>query len=164
MKSATQDRYWPDRLGSWTGGPAQPPPMASKNLGRAFRLANGNFGLFSLVNTHISVCSVWPISLFRSVPSGRYPYFGLFRLAKTHFFVCSVRPIPLFRSVRSCQYPYIGLFGLTKGQVSVCSVWPIPLSLYKYEIKAPQKKQYKCRNDNNFKLHYDITNHLPTSP
>ena len=122
MKSATQDRYWPDRLGSWTGGPAQPPPMASKNLGRAFRLANGNFGLLSLVNTHISVCSVWPISLFRSVPSGQYPYFGLFRLANTHFFVCSVWPLPLFLSLQSGQYPYFGLFGLANTHILICSV------------------------------------------
>ena len=51
---------------------------SGKNLGRAFRLANGNFGLFGLANTHISVfglantqisvCSVWPMAiLVRSV-------------------------------------------------------------------------------------------------
>ena len=41
------------------------------------------FGLFGLANTHILVCSVWPIPLFRSVRSDQYPYFGLFGLANT---------------------------------------------------------------------------------
>ena len=103
------------------------PQWSGKNLGRAFRLANGNFSLFGQANTHISVCSVWPIPIFRSVRSGQYPYFGLFGLANTHISVCSVWPIPIFRSVRSGQYPYFGLFGLANTHISVCSVWPIPI-------------------------------------
>ena len=34
------------------------PQWSGKNVGRAFRLANGNFGLFGLANTLISVCSL----------------------------------------------------------------------------------------------------------
>ena len=125
MKSATQDRYWPDRLGSRTGGgPVRPSTMVWKNLGRAFRQANGNFSLFGLANTHISVCSFWPIPIFLSVRSGQYPYFGL---ANTQISACSVWPIPKFRSVRSGLYPYFGLFGLANTHISVCSVWPIPI-------------------------------------
>ena len=105
------------------------PQWSGKNLGRAFRLANGNFSLFGLANTHISVCSVWPIPIFRSVRSGQYPYFGLFGLANTQISACSVWPIPKFRSVRSGQYPYFGLFGLANTHISVCSVWPIPIFL-----------------------------------
>ena len=105
MKSATQDSYWPDRLGSRRGGPVRPSTMAWKNLGRAFRLPNGNFGLFGLANTHISVCSVWPIPIFRSVRSGQYPYFGRFGLANTHISVCLVWPIPRFWLVRSGPIP-----------------------------------------------------------
>ena len=74
-----------------------------KNFGRAFRLANGNFSLFGLANTHISVCSVWTIPIFRSVRSGQYPNFRLFGLANTQISVCSVWPIPKFWSVRSGQ-------------------------------------------------------------
>ena len=103
------------------------PQWSGKNLGRAFRLANGNFSLFGLANTHISVCSVWPIPIFRSVRSGQYPYFGLFGLANAHISVCSVWPIPKFWSVRSGHYPYFGLFGLANTHISVCSVWPIPI-------------------------------------
>ena len=81
------------------------------------------FRLFCLANTHISVCSEWPIPLFRSVWSGQYPYFGLFGLANTHI---SVWQIPLFQSVSSGQCPYFGLFGLANTHFSVCLVWPIP--------------------------------------
>ena len=89
------------------------PQWSGKNLGRAFRLANGNFSLFGLANTHISVCSVWPI-----------PMFGL---ANNQISACSVWPIPKFWSVRSGQYPYFGLFGLANTHIYVCSVWPIPI-------------------------------------
>ena len=102
------------------------PQWSGKNLGRAFRLANGNFSPFGLVNTHILVCSVWPIPIFWSVRSGQYPYSGLFGLANTQTSACSVWPTPKFRSVRSDQYPYFGLFGLASTHISVCSVWPIP--------------------------------------
>ena len=88
------------------------PQWSGKNLGRAFRLANGNFSLFRLANTHISVCSVWPIPIFRS---GQY-----------HISVCSVWLIPNFWSVWSGHCPYFGLFGLANTQILVCSVWPIP--------------------------------------
>ena len=69
---------------------------SGKYLGRAFRLSNGNFGLFGLANTQISVCSVSPVPILRSVRSGQYPYFGLFGLAKTNISLCSVWPIPFF--------------------------------------------------------------------
>ena len=105
MKCATQDRYWPDRLGLRTRGVrCDRPQRSGKILDRAFRLANGNFSLFGLANTHISVCSVWPIPIFRSVRSGHYPNFGLFGLANTHILVCLVWPIPIFWSVWSGQY------------------------------------------------------------
>ena len=138
MKSATQDRYWPDRLGSRTGGPVPPSTMVWKQIGS--RLPSGHcqfwsvrsgeypyFGLFGLANTHISVCSVWPIPKFWSVRSGQYPNFGLFDLANNHISVCSVWPIPIFRSVRSGQFPYFGLFGLANTHILVCSVWLIPV-------------------------------------
>ena len=95
------------------------PQWSEKNLSNAFRLANGNFSLFGLANTHILVCSVWPIPIFRSVGSGQYPYFS----------VCLVWPIPTFRPVRSGQYPNFGLFGLANTHILVCSVWPIPIFL-----------------------------------
>ena len=100
------------------------PQWSGKNLGRTFRLANGNFSLFGLANTHISVCSVWRITIFRSIRSGDYPYFGLFGLAHTHI---SVWPIPKFRPVRSGQYPNFDLFGLANTHILVCLVWPIPI-------------------------------------
>ena len=86
------------------------PQWSGKNLGRAFRLANGKFGLFGLANTHISFCSVWPIPKFRPVLSGHYPNFGLFGLANTRISVCSVWPIPFL-----CQ------FGLANTHILV---WP----------------------------------------
>ena len=114
MKSATQDRYWPDRLGSRTGGSGATSP-------------NGLEKIWVAPSVWPMAISVWPIPIFRSVRSGQYPYFGLFGLANTLISVCSVWPIPLFRSVRSGQYPYFGLFGLANTLISVCLVWPIPL-------------------------------------
>ena len=146
MKSATQNRYWPDRLGSRTGGSGATVhngleknwvapsvwPMAilvcsvwRKPIFRSVRSGQYTyFGLFGLANTQISACSVWPIPKFRSVRSGQYPYFGLFGLTNTHISVCSVWPIPKFRPVRSGQYPN---FGLANTHILVCSVWPIPI-------------------------------------
>ena len=100
------------------------PQWSGKSLGCAFGLANGNFSLFGLANTHISVCSVWPMPIIRPVRSGQYPYFGLFGLANTQVPACSVRPIPKFRSARSGQYPNFGLFGLANTHILVCSVCP----------------------------------------
>ena len=117
MKSAAQDRYWPDQLGSRTGGSGA---TVSNGLEKIWVAP-------SVWPMAISVCSVWPISIFRSVRSGQYPYFGLFGLATTLISICSVWPIPLFQSVRSDQCPYFGLFGLANTHFSVCSVWPIPL-------------------------------------
>ena len=115
MKSATQDRYWPDRLGSQTGGSSATVHNGLEKIWVApfvWPMAilvcsvwrYPYFGLFGLANTHISVCSVWPIPKFRSVWSGQYPYFGRFGLANTHISVCLVWPIPIFWSVRSGQY------------------------------------------------------------
>ena len=149
MKSATQDRYWPDRLGSRTGGSGatvhkvlekfwvapsvRPMAFLVCSVWRIpiFRSVRSgqypNFGLFGLANTHISVCSFWPIPVFQSVRSGQYPNFGLFGLANTQISVCSVWSIPIFWSVRSGQFPYFGLFGLANTHSSVCSIWPIPI-------------------------------------
>ena len=119
MKSATQDRYWPDRLGSRTGG-------------SGLTVHNGLEKIWvapSVWPMEILVCSVWRIPIFRSVRSGQYPYFGLFGLANIHISVCSVWPIPKFWPVRSGRYPNFGLFGLANTHISVCSVWPIPIFL-----------------------------------
>ena len=116
MKSATQDKYWPDRLGSRTGG-------------YGATVHNGLEKIWvapSVWPMAILVCSVWRIPIFRSVRSGQYSFFGLFGLANTHILVCSVWPIPKFRPVRSGQYPNFGLFGLANTHILVCSVWPIP--------------------------------------
>ena len=101
---------WP-RSGEWSGlGSVRSAQWSGQYL---VSLANGGqslfcqypyFCLFGLANTHISVCSLWPIPIFRSVRSGQYPYFGLLGLANT-----------IFLSARSAQYHF-----------SVCSVWPIP--------------------------------------
>ena len=112
MKSVTQDRYWPDRLGSRTGGSSATAPNGLEK----------NWVALSVWPMAISVCSVWPIPIFRSVRSGQYPYFDLFRLINTHFSVCSVWPIPLFWSVRSGQYSYFGLSGLANTLV-LASAW-----------------------------------------
>ena len=114
MKSATQDRYWPDRLGSRTVGSGATVHNGLEKISVAP----------SVWPMAILVCSVWRIPIFRSVRSGQYPYFGLFSLANTHI---SVWPIPKFRPVRSGQYPNFGLFGLTYTHFLVCSVWPIPI-------------------------------------
>ena len=113
MKSVTQDRYWPDRLGSRTGGSSATAPNGLEKIWVAP----------SVWPMAISVCLVWPIPKFRSVRSGQYPDFGLFSLANTLASVCSVWPIPIFRSVRSGQYPDFGRFGLAKYLILVCSVW-----------------------------------------
>ena len=66
-KSATQDRYWPDRLGSRTGGGGGSGATAPNGLEKIWVAPSvwpmSIFGLFGLVNTHISVCSVWPIPI-----------------------------------------------------------------------------------------------------
>ena len=116
MKSATQDRYWPDRLRWRTGGSG-----ATVHNGLEKIWVAPSVWLMAIL-----VCSVWRIPIFRSVRSGQYPYFGLFGLANTHISVCSVWPIPKFRPFRSGQYPNLGLFGLANTHISVCSVWPIP--------------------------------------
>ena len=127
-ESATQDSYWPDRPGSWTGGSgATAPNGLEKSLGRAFRLANGNFRFVWAAQYPYFGLFGWPIPLFRSVGSGPYPCFGLFGLANTLVLVCSVWPIPLFRSVPSGQYPFFGLFRLANTNFSVFLVWPKPL-------------------------------------
>ena len=142
MKSATQDRYWPDRLGSQTGGSGAtvhnglekiwvatsvwPMAILVCSVWRIPIFRSGQypyFGLFGLASTHILACSVWPIPIFRSVRSGQCPYFGL---ANTKISACWVWPIPKFRSG---QYPYFDLFGLANTHISVCSVWPIPIFL-----------------------------------
>ena len=117
MKSATQDRYWPDRLGSRTGGSS-----ATVHNG-----LEKNWVAPSVCPMAFLVCSVWPIPIFRSVRSGQCPYFGLFGLANTHISVGSVWPIPIFFSVRPGQYPYFGQFGLANTHIFVCSAWPIPI-------------------------------------
>ena len=118
-ESATQDRYWPDRPGSWTGGSSATAPMVWKKIWVAPSVwPMAIFGLFGLLNTHILVCS-----------AGQYPYFGLFGLANALVLVCWVWSIPLFWSVRSGQYPCFGLFRLANTLASVCSVWPIPIFL-----------------------------------
>ena len=119
---------------------------SGKYLGRAFRLTNGNFSLFGLRNTHISV---WPIPKFRSVRSGQCPNFGLFGLANTHISVCLVWPIPIFRSVRSGQCPYFGLFGLANTHISVCLVWPMPilLSVRSYRVLGLLKTNTVSKNE-----------------
>ena len=117
MKSATQDRYWPDRLGSPTGGSDATVHNGLEKIWVAP----------TVWPMAISVCSIWPIPLFRSVRPSQYPYFGLFGLANAHISVCSVCSIPIFRSVRSGQYPNFGLFGLSNTHILVCSVWPRPI-------------------------------------
>ena len=165
MKSATQDRYWPDQLGSRTGGSGATVHNGLEKIWVApsvwpmailvcsvwripifWSVRSGQypyFGLLGLANTYISVCSVWPIPKFWPVRSGQCPNFGLFGLANTRTLVCSVWPIPIFRSVRSGQYPYFCLFGLANTHNSVCLVWPIP------NFKAQRSSQiraklYKC--------------------
>ena len=83
MKSATQDRYWPDQLWSRTGGPIS---MVWEKFGSRF----------SVWPMEIFVCSVWPISTFRSVWPGQYPHIGLFGVANTQILVCSIWPIHNF--------------------------------------------------------------------
>ena len=58
-------------LGRGQGIRCDRPQWSGKNLGSAFRLTNGNFGLFGLAHTHISVCSVWTIPLLQSVRFGQ---------------------------------------------------------------------------------------------
>ena len=79
MKSATQDRYWPDRLGSRTGGSGATVHNGLEKIWVAP----------SVWPMAILVCSVWRIPIFRSFRSG---------LANTHISVCSVWPIPKFRT------------------------------------------------------------------
>ena len=117
MKSATQDRYWPDRLGSRTGG-------------YGATVHNGLEKIWvapSVWPMALLVCSVWRIAIFRSVRSGQNPYFGLFGLANTLISAGSVWPILKFRPVRTGQYPIFGLFSLANTLILVCSVWPIPI-------------------------------------
>ena len=72
-KSATQDRYWPDRLGSRTGGSGATAPNDMEEIWVAPSVwPMAIFGLFGLVNTHISVCSVWPIPIIRYGRSGQF--------------------------------------------------------------------------------------------
>ena len=116
-KSSTQDRHWPDRLaGSRTRGFDETAPMVWKNLGRAFRLANGNFCLFGLANTDILVSLTWPIPTFWSVQSGQYPYLGLFGVAKSLVSVCLVCPIPTYRCIWSGRYADFDLIDLANAQ------------------------------------------------
>ena len=107
-KSATQDRYWPDQLGSRTWG-------SSATVHNGLEKIQVTPSVWPMA---ILVCSVWRIPIFRSVPSGQYPYFGLFGLANTHISVCSVWPIPIFRSARSGQDQYLGLFGLANTYIT----------------------------------------------
>ena len=130
MKSANQNRYWPDQLGWRTGGSGS---TVHNGLGKiGSRLPSGQwqfwsvlsgeypyFGLFDLANNHISVCSVWPIPIFRSARSCQYLNFGLFGLANTQ--------TSAVRSVRSGRCPNFGLLALANTHILVCSVLPIPI-------------------------------------
>ena len=118
MNSATQD-IGQTELGRGQGGPMRPSRMVWEKFGSClpsgqwqFRSVQPGqypyFGLCGLTNAHISVCSVWPISIFRSVHSGQYPNCGMLVLANIQISVCSVWPIPIFRSVWSGQNPHFG--------------------------------------------------------
>ena len=52
-------------------GPVRPNPKLWKIWGQTFRLANGNFCLFSLANTSFSVSLVWPIPTFKAWSSSQ---------------------------------------------------------------------------------------------
>ena len=106
MKSATQDRYWPDRIGSRTGGSGANQPNGLEKV----------WFEPSVWPMAILVCSAWSIPIFRPVRSGQYLYFWsvrshqyhyfvLFGLVNTHILFCSVWSIPIFWFVRSSQYP-----------------------------------------------------------
>ena len=133
MKSVTQDRYWPGRLGSRTRGSGATVHNGLEKIWVAP----------SVWPMAILVCSVWRIPIFRSFRSGQYPYFGL---ANTHILVCSVWPIPIFWSVLSGQYPYFGLFGLANTHISVCSVYPIP-NFKAWRSSQIRAKLDKCSNN-----------------
>ena len=96
MKSATQDWYWPDRLGPRRGGSG-----ATQLIG----LEKVWVTPFRLANTKISVFLVRPIPISRSGRARHYPYFGLFDLCHARISVCLVWPLPIFWSVWSGQFP-----------------------------------------------------------
>ena len=77
------------------------PHLSGKNLGRAFRLANGKFGLFGLANTHISVCLVWPIPIFRSVRSVRSEHYLRTHITEPPFFIFKRQYISSFFCLRN---------------------------------------------------------------
>ena len=108
MRSATQDRHWPDRLGSRSGGSGAPQLNSLEKL------------LFAP--------SIWPIPNFWSVRSGQYPCFGLydltntdigaFSLANTNLAVCSL--LPTFIPTDHTHIPVCSFWRILK----IVGVWP----------------------------------------
>ena len=83
-------------MGGGQGSPVRSNPIFWKKFGSRFRSGQCNFALCGLVNAYISVWSVWPMPILRSVRSGQYPCFSQFSLDNTHISVCRVWSIPTF--------------------------------------------------------------------